>query len=160
HEPTSGYLFQIACERLRTCHSAKTVFYAFDNLPIRFRKIYSPLKWRPMWSLLAGGAAANSEALENIKNAGFPKLKPLERIFWGISTEVFHPMDQMNLRLELGLDCEHVVGFAGRLVPEKGPAVFLEAVRLLPASVHGLVIGAGPMRDHLGSLAQQTGLSG
>jgi len=159
HEATSGYLFQIASERLRTYRSAKTLFYAFDNLPIRFRTVYSPLKWRSMWALLGGGAAANNEALDHIRCAGFPKRKPLERIFWGIAMDVFKPISRGAARLESGLDCEHVAGFVGRLVPEKGPAVFLDAVSLLPNSTHALVIGSGPMRSELAELVARKNLS-
>jgi glycosyltransferase involved in cell wall biosynthesis len=68
---------------------------------------------------MAGGAAANSEALENLKRAGFPKNRPVERIFWGITTDMFKPMDGPDLKKEPGLDCEHIVGFVGRHVPEK-----------------------------------------
>jgi glycosyltransferase involved in cell wall biosynthesis len=160
HEPTSGYLFQIAYERLRTCISARTLFYGFDNVPIRFRRIYSPLKWQSMWSLLAGGAAANTESLEHTRGAGFPEGKPLERIFWGIPTDIFRPIHGVHVRQELGLDCPQIAGFVGRLVPEKGPDIFLEALSLLPATIHGVVIGTGPMREELASLAQQISLSG
>ena len=158
-EPTSGYLFQVACERIRTCRSARTLFYGFDNLPIRFRTKYSPLKWRAMWRLLAGGAAANTEALEQTKKAGFPKGKLLERIFWGISTDAFRPINKSEAKRELNFDCEHIMGFVGRLTPEKGLQIFLEALRLLPAGVHALIVGTGPMRNQLDEIAAQNGLS-
>jgi glycosyltransferase involved in cell wall biosynthesis len=43
------------------------------------------------------------------------------------------------------------VGFAGRLVPEKGITDLLEAVRRMPGPVRLLVIGDGPMRERLES---------
>jgi glycosyltransferase involved in cell wall biosynthesis len=41
------------------------------------------------------------------------------------------------------------VGFAGRLVPEKGISDLLEAVRRLPGPVRLLVVGDGPERQRL-----------
>lgn len=147
-EPRSGYLFQVVWQRLTAWRRAKVLFYAFDNLPIRLG-VRSRLKWKLTWGQMAGGVAANSESLENLKRAGFPRKRQLERIFWGISTDVFKPMDSLFLKKELGLDCEHIVGFVGRLVPEKGLTVLLAAMRRLPATVHCVIIGSGPMRAQL-----------
>jgi glycosyltransferase involved in cell wall biosynthesis len=147
-EPTSGYLFQVVWQRLTASRHSKVLFYGFDNLPIRLG-IRSRVKWKFTWAQLAGGAVANSETLINLRRAGFPRGLPLERIFWGIQTDVFNPMDSLVLKEELGLDCEYIVGFVGRLIPEKGLAVLLAAVRRLPANVHCLIIGSGPMRAEL-----------
>lgn len=147
-EPTSGYLFQIVWQRLISSPRSKVLFYGFDNSPIRLDGL-SRVKWRLTWAQMAGGAASNSETLENIKLAGFPRNRPLERIFWGIMTDLFTPISSPSLKSELGLDCEHAVGFVGRLVPEKGLRVLLAAMRHLPSSVHCLIIGSGPMRAEL-----------
>lgn len=147
-EPVSGYLFQTAWERLTTSRRSRLLFYGFENLPFQMRTL-SEMKWKLTWSQVAGGAAANSESLENLKRIGFPKDRPLERIFWGIPTEIFRPMDRRLLKNELQLTCDRIVGFVGRLSVEKGVGVFCEAVRRLPQSVHAVVIGAGPMRPEL-----------
>lgn len=147
-EPTSGYLFQVVWHRLIVSPRSKVLFYGFDNLPIRQGRS-SRVKWKLTWAQIAGGVAANNEALENLKRAGFPRNRPLKRIFWGISTDVFKPMDRVALKKELNFDCEHIVGFVGRLVPEKGLTVLLDAMRRLPVSVHCLIIGSGPMRAEL-----------
>ena len=158
-EPTSGYLFQVVWQRLVASPRSKVLFYGFENHPIRLPKLHYVV-WRLTWGQVAGGAAANSEALENLKRAGFPKNRPLERIFWGITTDVFKPMDGLALKKELDLDYEHIVGFVGRLVPEKGLMVLLAAVRNLPASVHCLIIGSGPMRAELELWSDFPGLTG
>ncbi len=160
HEANSGYLFQIAWEQLVTWHHAKLLFYGFDNLPVHFPRFYSPLKWRPTWSRLSGGAAANTEVFDHLKRAGFPKNKPLERIFWGIPADVFRPLDRPCIRRELNLEFESIAGFVGRMVPEKGLSVYLDALRALPLSVHGLVIGAGPMHSELVRLSRDGELAG
>jgi glycosyltransferase involved in cell wall biosynthesis len=117
-EPISGYLFQVVWQKVMVSPRSKVLFYGFENRPFRLRKHYY-MVWRLTWGQMAGGAAANSEALENLKRAGFPQNRPLERIFWDITTDMFKPMDDLALKKELGLDCEHIVGFVGRLVPEK-----------------------------------------
>lgn len=157
-EPTSGYLCEIVWQRLRASRHSKVLFYGFDNLPIRLGR-RSRLIWKLIWSQMAGGVVANSEILENIRNAGFPQRRPLERIFWGIPTDVFRSMDSRALKKELGLDCEHIVGFVGRLVPEKGLAFLLAAIRRLPTTIHLLIIGSGPMRAELEMRSTLPGLS-
>jgi glycosyltransferase involved in cell wall biosynthesis len=101
---------------------------------------------------MAGGMGASREALALARQAGFPASKPLERVFWGVSTEIFRPMDSTALSERLGLDGKRVAGFVGRLAPEKGLNVFLSALRKLPPNVHGLIIGDGPLRAEVGLL--------
>ena len=148
-EPTSRYLSQVIWERLPICPSAKVLFYGFENLPIQFRGIRSWLKWRATWQQVAGGAAANSEVFAQLSAAGFPRGRILERIFWGISTEVFRPMNREVVKSQLKLNHEHIVGFVGRLVDEKGVLDLLKAIQSLPSSVHGVFIGSGPLKAAL-----------
>ena len=148
-EPASPYLFQVVWLRLTACPRSKVLFYGWENLPIHFLGPLSRLKWKLTWAQIAGGVAANSETLKNVRHAGFPPDRPLQRIFWGIPTEIFKPMNRLALKEELRLDCEYVVGYVGRLVPQKGLTVLLAAVRCLPSSVHCLIVGSGPMRAEL-----------
>jgi glycosyltransferase involved in cell wall biosynthesis len=157
-EPNSNYLFQIVWQSLIASPHSKVLFYGFQNLPFRLGWRLGP--WRLTWTKMAGGVTANSEALGNLRRAGFPKNLPLEHIFWGISTDVFKPMDGVALKKELNLDCEHIVGFVGRFIPEKGISVLQDAMRLLPTTVHCLIIGSGPMRAELEQWSGLSGLSG
>ena len=103
-EAYSGYLFQVVWERLTICPRAKIVFYGFDNLPLHL-KLHSALKWRLTWSQMSGGLAANSECLTNLREAGFPRRLPLERVFWGVPTEIFRPMDKRSERIVVWRRC-------------------------------------------------------
>lgn len=158
-EPTSGYLSQVVLQRFRTSRHPKVLFYGFDNLPFRLH-LPSRLVWKLVWSQIAGGVAANSETLKNLRAAGFPRSRPLERIFWGIPTDIFRPMDRNVLKKEMGLDCEHIVGFVGRLVSEKGLAWLLAAMKRLPSNIHCLIIGSGPMRGKLELWSELPSLAG
>ena len=161
NEPLSPGLFQVVWQKLKLSKGSKVLFYGFDNLPIRFflgRVSY--MKWKFVWAQTAGGVTANTEALENLKRAGFPGKRPLERIFWGVPTDIFKPMDKSLLRKSIGLDCEFIVGFVGRLVPEKGLFVLLAAMLRLPTAVHCMIIGSGPMRAELELMCRLPELNG
>jgi glycosyltransferase involved in cell wall biosynthesis len=147
-EPVSGYLFQVAWQRLAASRRSQVLFYGFENLPIYFGP-RGWLKWRTTWACIAGGAAANTETLVNVRRAGFPAHRPLERIFWGVPTEIFQPLNKSTIKKELGFDHEYLVGFVGRLVEHKGLMVLLAAMRRFPARVHCLIVGNGPMRAEL-----------
>lgn len=66
-----------------------------------------------------------------------PKLpgKPVVVMPLGTDTSLFRPMDVRALRTSLGLDGRFVLGYFGRLVPEKGVALVIEALAELPADV-------------------------
>lgn len=146
--PHSGYLLQVVWQRLQVCPGAKVLFYGFENLPLQL-SWRSRIKWRLTWQQMAGGAVASTEAAESYYRAGFPRHRPIERIFWGIPTGIFKPMDGISMRRELGIEARYVVGFVGRLVPEKGPLVLLDAMRRLPQETHCIMIGEGPSREEI-----------
>ncbi|KQY79725.1 glycosyltransferase [Pelomonas sp. Root1444] len=82
----------------------------------------------------------------------------------GVDTAVFRPQRPAAsaLRDSLGLAPSTVlVGFVGRLSPEKGPDVFLRMAMLLQGrqpDAHCVVVGDGPMQAELARLAGQLGL--
>ena len=56
---------------------------------------------------------------------------------------------------------QQVVGFVGRLAPEKGAGLFLavaEAIAELIPSAHFVVVGDGPLRPALEAMAFRLGL--
>jgi glycosyltransferase involved in cell wall biosynthesis len=82
----------------------------------------------------------------------------------GVDVEEFDaaPRDTMAVRRGLGLGGGPVVGFVGRLTPQKDPMTFLWALaalrRELPAAT-GLVVGDGPLRADLRREAARLGLA-
>jgi glycosyltransferase involved in cell wall biosynthesis len=65
-----------------------------------------------------------------------------------------------GLRRELGIPREApLVGFVGRISPEKGPEVFVRAALLLEhPQAHFVLTGEGPLRERLEDLAQRSAL--
>ncbi len=83
----------------------------------------------------------------------------------GVDTRRFHPgpRPSQGLRAQLGLDpAAALVGFVGRLSPEKGPEQFLRAVSLLqeglPEGTRFAMVGEGPMQAQLQAELQRLGL--
>ncbi len=158
-EPLSYSLHRVAWLRFPASLKSKVLFYAFENTPPKLG-LFGRLIWKTAWTQIAGGAAANSEALSHLRQAGFPKSRPMEQIFWGISTELFKPMDKVGLKHDLKLDYDYIVGYVGRLIPEKGLAWLLAAVKQLSANVHCLIIGSGPMRGEIELWSELPSLAG
>jgi glycosyltransferase involved in cell wall biosynthesis len=87
---------------------------------------------------------------------GVPSGK-LKFIANGVDTEVFRPGPRSSyIHSLIGADPKApLVGFVGRLSPEKGPEIFLQAASMvhkmhkLPKSCHFVLIGAGSMWDKL-----------
>lgn len=85
-----------------------------------------------------------------------------EVIYNGVDLERFRPGGADSLRAVLGLQGAVVVGTVGRLVKEKGIETLLEAAPNLRRDVPGvrfLVVGDGPLRQHLEGRARDLGVA-
>lgn len=126
---------------------APVVLYTAQNLPKRYPV---PFRWFERLALrtAAGISACNTDAARIVEAKGFPgraRVIPL-----GIDLDRFHdgradattepPPDDAAARI--------VVGFAGRLVPEKGLGVLFDAMAR-DRRLHARIAGGGPMADDL-----------
>lgn len=75
------------------------------------------------------------------------------RIREGIS-----PVADLRARPKPGLPTPRIV-FAGRLHPEKGPDVLVEALARLPSAPHALLLGEGPLRGALQTRIEALGVA-
>ena len=66
--------------------------------------------------------------------------------------------DEARLALEIP-ECAPAVGWIGRFSPEKAPELFVRAMASVDASVHGVMIGDGPLLQSTRQLAIAMGLS-
>lgn len=79
----------------------------------------------------------------------------------GVDTQKFTPSRprSMGLRARWGVpETGPLVGFVGRLSPEKGPEMFLRVARILQhlaPDVHCVMVGEGPLRTELERFLQQ-----
>jgi glycosyltransferase involved in cell wall biosynthesis len=112
-------------------------------------------------NIVVGVSQAQSE---KIKDAGVPRAK-IVTIRNAIDRSRFAGRDPAGRAALAGLvaaPVKHIVGFAGRLSPEKGPDIFVRAAiaTLRHRSDVGFVLfGDGPMKAEVFSLIRQAGAS-
>ena len=70
------------------------------------------------------------------------------------------PLSRDDARRALGLPVDgFLVGWVGRVSPEKGPALFVEALARTDAAIHGVIVGDGPELPAVRDLAAQLGIA-
>lgn len=141
------YLAVRAARRL----GARTVFFTWQNLRRRY-----PPPFRCMESYVyrnADGAIAGSQgAADVLRSKGY--IGPLRVIpQFGVDPTVFHPVSRPDHEGTLS------VGYAGRLVREKGLDTLVEALATLRGSWKLVLCGVGPMRDELVARFSALGLA-
>lgn len=72
----------------------------------------------------------------------------------GVNAEHFAPTPDPARKAQLGLTAPFIIGYAGRLVPEKGIADLLAAFALLPPHAQLFILGSGPVQAELQQQAQ------
>jgi glycosyltransferase involved in cell wall biosynthesis len=82
---------------------------------------------------------------------------PVATVEYCVDKEVFYPADREGARHELGSD-GLILGYVGRLVPEKGLSTVLKAMSAAPSSVVLFIIGEGPEQPSLEQEVQALGL--
>jgi glycosyltransferase involved in cell wall biosynthesis len=101
--------------------------------------------------------ARNAEAVEVVRDKGYRG--PAEVVPNAVDAELFRPMDRRVCREELGVG-GFVVGYAGRLVEEKGIRDLLDAIEGCPPDVRLLLVGSGPLEGEVRQRAASAALAG
>ena len=133
---------------LKRCFAprAKAVFFTWWNLPYRPRQPFRAIEQfnlRNSDGAIAGNRSAELILRENGYSGPMLVLPQL-----GVDTTLFAPGDGGELRKELGLG-EFVIGYAGRLIPEKGLRVLMRALDEYDGDFDMLLIGNGPLEPEL-----------
>jgi len=152
-EPPSLSAFQICS--LSKIFGSKVVFFTFENVYSNypFPKLFLE---RGVLALADYGISGNTEGKKNLMKKGFKKpISVLPQL--GVDPNRFCKICANQLRQELGLK-DFVIGFAGRLVQEKGILTLLRAVARLVKDVQLLIVGRGFLREEIVNLASQLGL--
>jgi glycosyltransferase involved in cell wall biosynthesis len=143
---------QLLLARNRFAPKAKAVFFTWWNIPYRPRQ---PLRALEAWNMRqsAGAIAGNQAAADILRQNGFGgDILVLPQL--GIDEQAFapNPLARAKVRANLGIapdDPRPIIGYAGRLVPEKGLQVLLDALQGWQSGFHLLVIGNGPLKEKL-----------
>ncbi len=138
---------------LRACrkHDVPAVFTEWQNLykwyppPFNFFERY-------VFENAAGAIPGSKECLDILRRRGFRG--PVAQIGHGLDPTVFRKEDASGLRRKLALDGSFVIGFMGRLHPEKGLDTLVKALAMLPKDSVLVFVGRGPYRAELESMIQ------
>ncbi len=138
--------------RLGVALGARCCFYNYANIE---RYYPPPFNLFERYNLrhAAHALACNQEAATLIRRHGYTGPLTIVPQF-GVDPALFSPAPASSTSWPTPV----VVGYLGRLVPEKGLLDLLEAVAGLPATVHLRLVGDGTQRPELERRAAQLGL--
>lgn len=137
---------QFLLYKRRFAPRAKAVFFTWWNLSYRSRQPFHALEQFNLRH--SDGAIAGNHSAEFIlrENGYSGPLLVLPQL--GVDATLFAPGDGGELRPALGLG-EFVIGYAGRLIPEKGLRVLMHALDGLDRDFELLLVGKGPLEPEL-----------
>ena len=143
---------------LRACRRAglRVVFSTSQNIMKRYPPPFSRFE-RVVFERASGAAAISVEASNLLRRRGYSK--PIAVLPHGVDPAAFSKQDAASLRRRLGLNGHFVVGYLGRVAPEKGLDTLINALALLPKGCILLLVGSGPVRPKLESMIEALGLS-
>lgn len=155
-EPYSAVTWQLTRHARR--HGVPALFFAWQNLEKRLPPPFGLLRGS-VFRRSAGGIAGTETAAEVLRRAGYEG--PLAVIpQMGVDVERFRPGPEQGaeLRSRLGLDeGDFVVGYVGRLVPEKGLDLLVAAVATVPGA-RLVIVGGGDEAPRIAGLARSAGM--
>jgi glycosyltransferase involved in cell wall biosynthesis len=140
-----------------THRDARLVFATFQNIPKRYPAIVRMLETRVM-TRASGWVAFARTAYEAHRHRSIYVDRPVRVIPPGVDIDFCRPNPEARdaVRRELGVRAEeHVIGFVGRLVPEKGVDVLLDALEILKVPWHAAIVGRGPMATQVKAFAER-----
>ncbi|HEY8470884.1 MAG TPA: glycosyltransferase family 4 protein [Longimicrobiales bacterium] len=157
-EPYSIVTLQLA--ELCRMRGIPSLFFAWQNLAKRLPPPFGALRAR-VFRLVAGGIAGTPAAARVLRDAGYAgPLAVIPQFGVDATRFVADPAARAEVRGRLGIgEAEFVVGFGGRLVPEKGVHLLIEALPSVPGA-RLVVMGDGPERARLEALAARAGVAG
>ena len=137
--------------RLARRVDAKTVFFSWQNLTRRYPPPFSLIE-RYTLHHADHGIVGNSEAADVWRGKGFTG--PLTVIpQFGVDPDIFSPGDDARPDV-------FTIGYAGRLVEDKGLDLLIRAAARLPGRAHVKLAGDGPQREELQTLAGVLNIGG
>lgn len=138
--------------RLARRAGAKSLFFSWQNLLRRYPFPFSAFE-QEVLQKADYGLVGNEHAIEVWRAKGYRgPLKLLPQ--FGVDPDVFSPVVSPEPR------DHYAIGFAGRLVPEKGVDLLIRAAAKLPGKWVLHLLGDGPEREALRELAGVYNISG
>lgn len=150
-EPYNFATYHAVRAAQRVSPGSRIIFFSWQNILKRYPP---PFAWmeRYVYRMASAAIAGNAEAEANLRRKGFPKRIDVVPQF-GVPPS-FQPMPRASN------NSAFVIGYAGRLVQEKGVALLLRGLAQVQAKWELEILGSGPMYEALGALAQELDISG
>ena len=144
-EPWSLLSVEICWLRDKLLPNARLISETEQNIN---RTLPPPFEWFRSYTFRKADflVARNSEAIRVARSKGYRG--PARVVGNGVDLELFRPRDRDACRKLFGIH-GFAVGYAGRLVPEKGLLDLVRAVERMPQDVSLWVSGDGPLRESL-----------
>ncbi len=151
-EPPSVVAAQVSGLKLRLCPDAKFLFFTWENQLPHWKGIRGHVypRWeRRTWTAADAAIAGTEKAKQVLSDRGFRKpIYAVPQV--GIDIEQFSPAASKATR---AAEDAMVIGYAGRLLREKGLDVLLKAFSRLDGG-QLLIVGNGPDKTRLEDLAR------
>ena len=151
----------VSSQLLYLCRQRRipALFFAWQNLHKRLPPPFGRLR-KYVFNGAAGGIAGTDRAAAVLRGWGYRgRLAVIPQ--FGVDPDRFKPdaSARARIRQQLRIDAGRIViGFGGRLVPEKGVHLLIDALAQLP-DAHLVIIGCGPEQDRLERMAQERGVA-
>jgi glycosyltransferase involved in cell wall biosynthesis len=140
---------------------ARSLFFTWQNLDRNYPWPFTQFE-HANYRRASHAIAGNQPAAEVLRAKGYAG--PITVIpQFGVDPEIFSPEDSADrgTKREAGQGVVLEIGYAGRLVPEKGVQVLIQACAGLRETAWRLrIAGEGPEREHLEKIAVAEGVDG
>jgi glycosyltransferase involved in cell wall biosynthesis len=161
HEPVALVLLQLNAVFAALRQSPKTVLFSWEDIAARRNPVLHVIA-RSIERLnvprLAYAIAGNDDAVGILRSKGYRGPITLLPQF-GIDPDVFRPGEEPALRRRLGLGGSFVIGFAGRIVREKGLLTLTRALLDMPERDWKLLlVGRGDLMPQIEGMFASAGL--
>ncbi len=151
-EPYNFATFQAM--RLASHYKARALFFTWQNLARDYPPPFRQME-RYNYKHAAVALAGNREAIDVLRHKGYTKAVRVIPQF-GFDTEIYKRSAPRPPREP---DAPFTLGFAGRLVENKGLTTIIETLTHLPTYCQAVFIGHGPMSSVLEAEAARLGVS-
>ena len=157
HEERVWVHHQIYLYRKLWSPHAKIIFFSMNAKGVPNRHFLHRLMWKNVRRQTDAALVHYPGCMESLRAGGYEKPIFLQTQI-GVDEEKFRPDETLReqQRRKLGLENDFVVGFAGRLVEDKGVDDLLAILPLAGTNWKLLLVGGGPLRGEIEKLQKHS----